>query len=156
MIKRFVVLFIVCLFLFPYFSYAEMPAPDPGKLWNYITKKSSYKKWGFWPDHKGLQKGRAPHGPLHKVYVNLFGLSSAKPPVKYGTIAVKENFNKNRELKVITVMYKVKGYNPDGGDWFWVKYSPEGRADKYGKPNGCLGCHGVRYDNDFILVHEFK
>jgi len=25
-----------------------------------------------------------------------------------------------------TVMYKVEGYNPDAGDWFWVKYSPQG------------------------------
>jgi hypothetical protein len=21
-------------------------------------------------------------------------------------------------------VYKVKGYNPDAGDWFWAKYGP--------------------------------
>ena len=53
-------------------------------------------------------------------------------------------------------MYKIKGYNPNDGDWFWVKYSPDGKADKAGKPKGCIGCHGTRANNDFILVHEFK
>ncbi len=28
-------------------------------------------------------------------------------------------------------MYKIKGYNPEGGDWFWVKYSP-GESRKKG------------------------
>jgi len=53
-------------------------------------------------------------------------------------------------------MYKVAGYNPGAGDWFWAKYSPQGKADKFGKPSGCVGCHVTRAKNDFILVHEFK
>jgi len=134
----------------------EMPGADPAALWNYITKVSPYKNWGFWPDHKGLQKGRAPHGPLHRVYVNDKALNSAKPPVQYGAIEVKENYDKAENLKVITVMYKVKGYNPKDGDWFWVKYTPAGKPAKFGKPKGCIHCHGTRAANDFIMVHEFK
>lgn len=134
----------------------EMPGANPQALWNYITKVSPYKSWDFWPDHKGMQKGRAPHGPWHKVYVNDKALNSAQPPVQYGAIEVKENYNRAKKLKVITVMYKVKGYNPDAGDWFWVKYSLDGKADKFGKPKGCIRCHGVKASNDFITVHEFK
>ena len=137
-------------------AFAEMPSPDPDVLWKYITKESPYKQWSFWPDHQGVQPGRAPHGPLHKVYVNDRALNSSQPPVQYGSIAVKENYGKDKELKAITVMYKVTDYNPDAGDWFWVKYSPDGKADKFGKPAGCVGCHGTRAANDFILVHEFK
>ncbi len=48
--------------------FAEMPGPDPNELWEYITKSSPYKEWSFWSDHQGMQPGRAPHGPLHKVY----------------------------------------------------------------------------------------
>ncbi len=134
----------------------EMPGSDPAAFWNYITKVSPYKNWSFWADHQGMQPGRAPHGPLHKVYVNDRALNSPKPPVQYGSMVVKENYGKNKELKAITVMYKVSGYNPGDGDWFWAKYSPEGKADKAGKLEGCIGCHGTRADNDFILVHEFK
>ncbi|MBW2090915.1 MAG: cytochrome P460 family protein [Deltaproteobacteria bacterium] len=137
------------------FLFAEMPAADPAALWNYITKVSPYKNWKFWPDHQGVQPGRAPHGPLHKVYVNDRAYNSPKPPLQYGSIQVKENYNKNRELMAITVMYKVIGYNPDDGDWFWVKYSPNGEAKPYGKVKGCIGCHGIRANNDFVTIHEF-
>ncbi len=139
-------------------AYAEqkMPQADPDALWTYITKTSPYKQWKFWPDHQGMQPGRAPHGPFHKVYVNDRLYNSSKVPVQNGSIEVKENYNRSKKLKVITVMYKVMGYNPRAGDWFWVKYSPDGRVGKYGKPRGCVGCHSTRAANDFILVHEFK
>jgi len=136
--------------------FAEMPGPDTDALWQYITKDSPYTEWSFWPDHQGMQPGRAPHGPLHKVYVNDRALNSLRPPVQYGAIQVKENYSKSKELKAITVMYKVLGYNPKDGDWFWVKYTPKGKAGPFGKPKGCIGCHGTRANNDFILVHEFK
>ncbi|MDY6971002.1 MAG: cytochrome P460 family protein [Thermodesulfobacteriota bacterium] len=144
-----------CLLLISY-SLAEMPGADPKALWDYITNDSPYKEWSFWSDHQGMQPGRAPHGPLHKVYVNDQALNSSRPPVKYGSIVVKENYSKSEALKAITVMYKIDGYNPKDGDWFWVKYSPQGEAKPYGKPAGCVGCHGTRAKNDFILVHEFQ
>ena len=135
---------------------AEMPKADPAALWNYITKVSPYQKWKMWPDHQGVQPGRAPHGPFHKVYVNDLGLSATKPPLPYGSIQVKESYNLDKKLSAITVMYKVKGYNPGDGDWFWAKYSPDGQAKPFGKPKGCIACHGTRARNDFVLVHEFK
>jgi len=135
---------------------AEMPGPDPDALWHYITRESPYARWEFWPDHQGLQPGKAPHGPLHKVFVNDRALQSVRPPLPYGTIEVKENYSPEKELLTVTVMYKVKGYNPDGGDWFWAKYSPQGKAEKFGKPAGCIGCHAIKEYNDYLLVHEFK
>lgn len=137
-------------------AFADMPDPDPQALWNYITKVSPYRNWSFWPDHQGMQPGRAPHGPLHKVYVNDRALHSVKPPVQNGSIIVKENYNKAKELVAITVMYKAPGYNPGVGDWFWVKYTPDGKAKPFGKPKGCISCHGTKANNDFIIVHEFK
>jgi len=134
----------------------NMPAPDGKALWNYITKVSPYTSWSYWPDHKGMQEGRAPHAPLHKVFVNPQALASSSPPLQYGSIEVKENYSPAKELKALTVMYKVKGYNPADGDWFWVKYSPAGEPLKEGKLKGCIGCHGTRAANDFVLVHEFK
>jgi hypothetical protein len=149
------ILVMVVTFFCGLYVYADMPKADPDTLWEYITKTNPYQKWEFWPDHQGMQPGRAPHGPLHKVYVNDRAFNSPKPPVQYGAIVVKENYGKDKELKAITVMYKVREYNPDAGDWFWAKYSIEGKADKFGKPKGCVGCHGTRANNDFILVHEF-
>ncbi len=134
----------------------EMPAADGDALWNYISKVSPYTKWDFWPDHKDMQEGRAPHGPLHKVFVNKPALNSKSAPLQYGAIEVKENYSSSHKLKAITVMYKVKDYNPKDGDWFWAKYSASGETLKAGKPMGCIGCHSTRVANDFVLVHEFK
>ncbi len=136
-------------------AFAEMPAADAGALWKFITETSPYSSWGFWPDHQGLQEGNAPHAPQHKVFVNKVGLASAHAPVSNGTIEVKENIGKDNKLKALTVMYKVKGYNPEAGDWFWVKYKPDGTVAKAGKPEGCISCHSSVADNDYILVHDF-
>ena len=135
---------------------AEMPGADPKELWEHITKTSPYTQWKFWDDHKGMLEGDEPHGSFHKVYVNDIAYGSSSAPLEYGAIEVKENYNKKEKLMAITVMYKVKGYNPEAGDWFWVRYSPKGKAKPYGKPKGCVNCHSGAADNDFVFVHEFK
>ncbi len=135
---------------------AKMPGPDPKELWEHITKTSPYTQWKFWDDHKGMLEGDEPHGSFHKVYVNDIAYGSSSVPLEYGAIEVKENYNKKEKLMAITVMYKVKGYNLEAGDWFWVRYSPKGKAKPYGKPKGCVNCHSGAADNDFVFVHEFK
>ncbi len=129
---------------------------DPVKLWNMITNENSYTNWSFWPDHRGMQPGHAPHGPFNKVYVNEPAMKAAKTPMPDGSVVVKENYSKNKKLAAITVMKKIKGYNPDGGDWFWVKYSPDGKADKSGRVEGCIKCHEAHSANDYVFVHMIK
>lgn len=145
---------IVLLACTPLMALGEMPAPDGDALWGYISQVTPYQGWGFWTDHQGMQNGQGPHGPQHKVFVNRTGLQASGAPAPYGTIEVKENYGNDNVLTVITVMYKVRGYNPADGDWFWAQYTPTGAILKQGKLGGCIGCHGIRASNDFILVHE--
>jgi hypothetical protein len=56
----------------------------------------------------------------------------------------------------LTVMYKFKGYNPEGGDWFWAKYARDGSVMASGKVEGCIKCHGRRKDNDYIYTGTVK
>lgn len=134
----------------------DMPKADGDALWHHISTLSPYTEWSYWPDHQGMQDGKAPHAPLHKVFVNALALESKSVPLQYGAIQVKENYSPDHELKALTVMYKIEGYNPAGGDWFWAKYSPEGETLKAGKISGCIGCHSGRADNDFVFVHDIK
>jgi hypothetical protein len=134
----------------------ERPGPDPGELWTYITEDSPYTEWGFWDDHQGIQPGNGPHGPFHRVFVNETLLNAADVPVPYGSILVKESFDQNQQPTNITVMYKVKDYNPDAGDWFWARYSLDGTPGPAGKVKACIGCHGVKAANDYITTHEIK
>jgi len=134
----------------------DMPTADAGEFWGFITKSSPYKEWNFWDDHADMQPGRAPHGPFHRVYVNDILLNADGVPAPYGSIQVKESFNNDKQLMNITVMYKLKDFNPSAGDWWWAKYDLDGKAGPAGKVQGCIGCHGVRADNDYILVHDLK
>ncbi len=42
----------------------------------------------------------------------------------------------------ITVMYKAAGFNPEVGDWFWAKFTPDGKVEAKG--------------NDFLFTGNLK
>jgi len=48
-------------------------------------------------------------------------------------------------------MYKIKGYSPDTGDWFWAKYETVGKVVASGRVSACIMCHEVKKDNDYIF-----
>jgi hypothetical protein len=152
-----VVIIVVALaFLVAFAGQKQMPGPNAAEFWNYITKTSPYKEWKFWGDHSGMQPGNAPHGPFHKVYVNDTILNADSIPVPYGSMVVKESFNDIKKMTAITVMYKVKDFNPEAGDWYWVRFSTEGKSGPEGKVDMCIGCHKAKADNDYIFVHQIK
>lgn len=134
----------------------QTPLPQAQSLWDYITKTSPYAKWGQWPGYKGLQPARSPHGPYNQVYANQAALGSTKAPLNYGAMEVKVSQTKEGKIKNIVIMYKVKGYNPQAGDWFWAMYTPDGRPLAAGQLAGCLRCHVALSDNDYVMVHQFR
>ena len=145
----------------------ELPAADAQALWDYITSTSSYTQWGTWPDasFKGYLQSGAPHTKVVRIFVNDVGLSVASKfpgEMPEGTIIVKDNYmgdsvDSPGGLGAVTVMYKVTGYNPDGNDWFWAKYKPDGGVDAAGKPAGCVGCHlGISGNKDGVLRWGFE
>jgi hypothetical protein len=68
------------------------------------------------------------------------------------SIVIKENYNADKQLTSVTAMQKAKGYNPEGGDWFWVRFGPDSKVTDEGKVMMCLGCHAVAKDNDYIYT----
>ena len=124
-------------------------------LWNRITEEADYKSYSFWPGHEGIQPGQSPHGAYHRIYINkvLFDALPVKTKISpIGTIIVKENLSSAKVLDSITVMTKVRNYNPEIGDWFWAKYSPEGKVLAEGTPKGCISCHKGMSANDYVIV----
>ena len=135
----------------------EMPGAEAGELWKFITETSPYTEWAFWPDYEGYQPGNSPHGAILRVYVDEHGIwniaDKMKSSMDNGVVIVKENFMPDTTLAAITVMYKVEGFNPEVGDWFWAKYSPDGTVAASGTPAGCIGCHGGKVaNNDYIFT----
>ena len=135
------------------------PKADGKALYTYITKDNNYKNWKMWPGKGELYPGTEPHGALLTTYVidNAFSaIEGKKGSLPEESIIVKENYSPDKKLGAITVMYKEKGYDAEHNDWFWAKYTPDGKIDAEGKVKACYDCHGQRKDNDYIWTGDIK
>ncbi|MCR9197993.1 MAG: hypothetical protein NXI04_05085 [Planctomycetaceae bacterium] len=134
------------------------------KFWKYLIN-SRYKNWSPVPGRTGdTYAGESPHGAMLKMYLNrtAAGRPSELPD---RSIVVKENYAADgRTLMAVTVMYRTRGYNREGGDWYWIKYRPDGSVDEKvgdgtrlrlaGKPQGCIECHSGADGGDFAFFND--
>ncbi len=144
--------------IIPSESQIPMPGADAVKLNEYIVRYNPYKAWNLWPGTERLYKGREPHGSLLTTFVNnsAFFAIKNKQQLTDGAIIAKENYSADKKFVALTVMYKVKGYNPAAGDWFWVKYLPDGKVEASGKVKGCIDCHSANKANDYLFTGKLK
>jgi hypothetical protein len=138
---------------------ASMIPASGAALWDHMKKADYAKKWKMWPGTHALYPGKSPHGAFLTTYVNgpaLKAIEAKKGALPEGAIIAKQNFDKDKKYVALTVMYKVKGYDPEEGDWFWAKYSPAGKVEAEGKISGCINCHTKARDNDFVFTSPLK
>lgn len=138
---------------------AEKPDPNGKALWKYITSDHPYTNYKIWPGKKEFYKGTHPHGAILRTFVNSEAyetISEKRGSFPNGSIIVKENYSPEKKLMAVTVMYKIKGYNPSANDWFWVKYDSKGGILKEEKVKGCIGCHSSKKDNDYVFTGPIK
>ncbi len=133
-----------------------LPGPRADSLYKYITVEDDYRNWSVWPGKGKKIKGRAPLGII-TTYVNENALYSIRAGDKMvnGSIVVTENYNENGKLLALFVMYKIKGYNPSAGDWFWAEFNPKGKVIVSGKVDACIKCHEQKKENDYIFTEDF-
>lgn len=137
----------------------EMPGASGKGLWDHLTAAKYRESFALWPGKGKLYKGTEPHGALLTTYVNkaaLDAVNGKKGTMPAGAIIVKENYMPDEKLAAITVMYKVAGFNPEANDWFWAKYTPDGKIEAEGKAAMCIGCHGKEKANDYIFTGRLK
>jgi len=131
------------------------PLPVGQAVFEYVTASNPYQGWNLWPGKEKLYPGRHPHGSLLTTYVSplaFYAIEGKGGAIPDTAFIVKENYTAEKELAAVTVMYKVEGYNPEGGDWFWLKYTPDGKIEKEGKVAGCIGCHSSAQGNDWLFT----
>lgn len=148
---------------------AELPEADGAALMEYVLETDPYTEWGTWPSDEwndfdaNLVSG-APHGNVVRIYVNDIALEAADSfdgSLPEGSMIAKENYvgedpANPGELDAVTIMYKVDGFNPDAGNWFWIKAKPSGeQIDAEGAVDGCIGCHSQPGHQDFVLRYGF-
>ncbi len=134
------------------------------KFWNYLVR-SKYRNWAPVPGKSDkMYEGESPHGAYLKMYLNRTAAGNVSD-LPTGSIVIKENYGKDqRTLMAVTVMYKNNGYSPSTGDWYWVKYNPDGtvaskNTDKgpmslAGRVQGCIDCHDSADGDDYAFFND--
>ncbi|MGQ0816319.1 MAG: cytochrome P460 family protein [Gemmatimonadota bacterium] len=122
-------------------------------------QQANYTSWPLWPGKEKFYKGQEPHGALLITYVNDLAqdaITNGAAQMPAGAIIVKENYGPDRKLMGATVMEKVPGYDPNNRDWFWAKYTPDGKAEMSGRVDMCYSCHkgAEQYDQLWTLAQD--
>ena len=137
----------------------DAQAPNPKQFWKSI-KDAEYRNWWPWPGQSSdFYEGTRPHGAKLKVYVNRNVAGDLKQPPA-GSIIIKENYTPEKKLAAITVMKRVEGFDPENGNWWWVKYQPDGTVATQngmqvaGKVASCIACHKTAGGGDYIFAND--
>ncbi len=130
------------------------------RFWDYL-QEAHYENWAPLPGKRAdFYPGESPHGDFLKIYLNR---TAAADPGKmpHGSIIVKENYGKDKKtLMALTIMYRTKGYDSERGDWYYVKYEPDGRASRMegrpvaGKVKMCIDCHSGAKGDDYVFIND--
>ena len=150
--------------------YSEpLPEADSASIGDYIFNVSPYIEWAAWPanasdDFSGYLTGAEPHGSTSRIFVNDRALEAVTRAdfdgtLPYGSMVIKENYGGTPDapgtLAAITLMYKMWGVNPEGGDWYWLKLSDGGSTiDVEGVVEGCIDCHSQDGNSDYLLRYD--
>jgi len=117
-----------------------------------------------------LYVGGPPHGPVREVLEAVIDGKRIIVKRNFGGEGVSvEAVSQNRAafLKAVTVMAKREdGYDAENGNWFWVKYKPNGNLHTNAKgmklagrvakgmDKGCIACHQSASGNDLVFAHN--
>ena len=129
------------------------------RLWEYMTTEKPYQHYSYWPGKEGFYKSLMPAANIQKLYLNNLALDTVvnkKGLFPHGSLLIKEMYTDDKKLNLITVMYKEKGFDPSGNDWYWVKYKPDGNAPLEGKVEHCIECHVGTKGNDYVFTGSIK
>jgi hypothetical protein len=157
---------VLAFFLIPVMVWAmgktkDMPGAEGKDFLSYITEANPYQDWELWPGTEKMYEGTEPHGVRLTTYVNMQALKGIEEGMlekgmPYGSIIVKENYSAEEELMAVTSMYKLKGFNPEAGDWFWIQHAADKKIMAAGKVEMCIGCHRQVEHRDYLFIkaHE--
>jgi hypothetical protein len=129
----------------------------------YAMMTEGMSAYVLFPGTAEMIPGKSPHGAFVTILVNdvaLKSIEAKKATFDDGSLIVKKNFGPDKAFGAYTIMYKVAGYYPEGGDWYWAKYDGMGVSDLEGeavkamfteKGEGCIGCHAQVKDTDWVF-----
>lgn len=117
--------------------------------------------WEGWDDvapWTGIQPSSdCTHGPYVEITYNAVAAPAwGEESLPDGSIVVKRGHNAqdgSDPVGFVTVMKKIEGYDPDTGDWFWLRIDDQGNpsSTEIGRASFCSGCHSAG-GTDYLLT----
>ena len=149
--------------------------PFEDQFWKYLIG-NNYKNWSPGPGQTGdFYTGQNPHGALLKMYLNRTAAGRTQD-FPMGSVIILENYRADKSLRTISVMYRTDGFNPQGNDWYWIEYHPDGTVVKstsaddskinnvslnggnmqktMGRASNCISCHQGGEGVDFVFFND--
>ena len=139
----------------------QTPDEFYNSFWRFIVKRgAAYNTW------KVLSRGEAddgienPHSSISKTYVDKVGAADTEA-LPNESILVREDYDREKNRQSISVMYRVKDYDKEHGNWYWIKYLEDGSVARgvnnkalAGKVASCIECHAKAKGNDFVFSND--
>ena len=139
------------------------PTPEEfyDSFWRHIVKPdAAYNTWTVFQWDKPDDMLENPHGTFSKTYANKIAADDpAKLPI--GSVLVREDYDAKRKRLSISVMYRVKDYDPAHVNWYWMQFTEngeiartpekEGKKPIAGKVSSCSNCHAKAPGKDFVF-----
>ena len=132
-------------------------------LWEAIEGFSDWNEPAGWEGINASADGT--HGPYVQIWGDDATLSAIENETEIpdGGTLVKCGYTDPDGTLVdgsghaLTAMQKIDGYDPDNGDWFWVKFKlGTGEVDGFaGREGFCSGCH-TDADGDFVRYDDLE
>ena len=139
----------------------QTPAEFYSNFWRYLAKPgAAYNTWKVLTPEKNDGVISNPHGESSKTFADKTAADDAiNLPI--GSILVREDHDEGSKRQSISVMYRVKGYDKDQGNWYWLKYQQNGSIVRdsnkkavAGKVASCIECHAKAKGRDFVFSND--
>ncbi|MDB5342057.1 MAG: hypothetical protein JWP89_434 [Schlesneria sp.] len=139
----------------------QTPDEFYSSFWSFLAKKdAAYNTWKVINRVKADDGIENPHSNISKTYVNKIAADDAAN-LPISSILVREDYDDNRKRQSVSVLYRIKDYDKEHGNWYWIKYQENGSVardsdDKViaGKVASCVACHSKANGNDFVFSND--
>lgn len=139
----------------------QTPDEFHASFWNHIVKQdAAYNTWKVLSREKSEDGVENPHSTVSQTYANKIAADDPQN-LPIGSILVREDYDDQRKRLSISVMYRVKAYDKDHGNWYWIKYLESGSVARgthnkgvAGKVTSCSDCHGKAQGKDFVFSND--
>lgn len=130
-------------------------------FWRYLVKKdAAYNTWKVLEHEPPQDDTDNPHGPVSRTYANEIAIKDpTNLPV--GSILVREDHDDKRKRQSVSILYRVKGYDKERGNWYYLRFNENGTVAKgedkkalAGKVASCIECHAKSGGKDYVFSND--